>query len=213
MPKLTLPTTSGKGVTLDLERVEPLADMPITWVRGVHSGAVDYACAKVRLQFSNSIPRNVYKDDAGLFVRGGGKRNRLPEWLVDQIGGVEFWTVADVPPKAARRKRDTTRKMPNVIMLTDVVDVMQWPLGNVKTNMAAGEGWTDCIVALDDMIRLGGKHNTRRVRYDGRFYITHNGRRVYFADCVQLWVLDVAGHVYGVDRDSDVEHNKVLKGY
>lgn len=116
-------------------------------------------------------------------------------------------------PKETRRKRSTTRPMPETLTVDDVVEVMSWPLGSVKTNMAAGEGWTDCIVEIDSAIRLGGKYNTRRVRYDGRLYITHNGRRVYVAGMLQLAVFECVTHVYGIDRESDVAHNKALKGY
>ena len=90
---------------------------------------------------------------------------------------------------------------------------MSWPLGQVKTNMCAGEGWTDCVLQIEDAIRLGGKYNARRVRYDGRFYITHNGRRVYIVGMLQLDVFECVGHIYGLDRQNDVMRNKMLKGY
>lgn len=115
--------------------------------------------------------------------------------------------------KETRRKRSETRKMPEVLMLADTVAVMSWPLGQIKTNMCEGEGWTDCVVELEGRIRLGGKYNTRRVRYDGRFYITHNKRRVYIAGMLQLDVFECVQHVYGVNRAEDVAHNKMLKGY
>jgi len=116
-------------------------------------------------------------------------------------------------PKKTRRKRSTTRAMPETLTLADVEAVMSWPLGQVKTNMCEGEGWTDCIIELEGQIRLGGKYNTRRVRYDGRFYITHNKRSVYIVGMLQLDVFECVGHVYGLDRIQDVAHNKSLKGY
>ncbi len=79
--------------------------------------------------------------------------------------------------------------------------------------MCSGECWTDCVVAIDEAIRLGGKYNTRRVRYDGAFYVTHNGKRVGMDGALSRAVLDVASHVYGVCKDDDVAHNKMLKGY
>jgi hypothetical protein len=115
--------------------------------------------------------------------------------------------------KPTRRKRSTTRKLPGCIGLADVTAIMSWPLGKVKTNMCAGEGWTDCVIELDAAYRLGGKYNTRRVRYDGVFYVTVNRRRVAMDGALQRAVLDVASHVYGVSREEDVAHNKVLKGY
>lgn len=103
--------------------------------------------------------------------------------------------------------------MPKVLTMAEVTDVMPWPLGSVKTAMAVGENWTDCVLQIDDAIRLGGKYNTRRVRYDGRFYITHNGRRVYIVGMLQLDVFEAVTHVYGINKDDDKKHNKTLKGY
>lgn len=115
--------------------------------------------------------------------------------------------------KRTRRKRSETRKMPSVLTLADVVEVYSWPLGQVKTNMCAGEGWTDCVIELEGRIRLGGKYNTRRVRYDGRFFISWKGGKVYLAGMLALEVFECVGHVYGVNRGEDVAHNKKLKGY
>lgn len=115
--------------------------------------------------------------------------------------------------KHTRRKRSTTRKLPDTIGLGDVAAIMLWPLGRVKTAMCEGENWTDCVIELDAAYRLGGKYNTRRVRYDGAFYITVNARRICMTGELQRAVLDVAGHVYGVDKKNDVEHNKALKCY
>lgn len=116
-------------------------------------------------------------------------------------------------PKRTRRKHSTTRPMPERLALCHVASVSQWPLGKVKTATAAGERWTDCVLVLDDAIRLGGKYNSRRVRYDGRFYITYRSRRVYLVGELAWQVWDVVQHVYGIDKDSDAEHNKLLKGY
>ena len=116
-------------------------------------------------------------------------------------------------PGSTRRKPSETRKMPHVLTLADVTSIMRWPLGKVKTNMSEGEGWTDCIIELEDRIRLGGRYNTRRVRYDGRFYITYNKRRVYIVGGLQLSVFECASHVYGLDYETDVAYNKLLKGY
>lgn len=103
--------------------------------------------------------------------------------------------------------------MPGTLQSHHVAGVYSWPLGKVKTDMAAGERWTDCIIELIEPIRLGGKYNTRRVRYDGRFYITHNRRRVYLDGELAWQVFEVATHVYGWNRESDLEHNIALKGY
>lgn len=103
--------------------------------------------------------------------------------------------------------------MPDVLTLADVEDVMIWPLGQVKTAMSKGERWTDCLLQIDSAIRLGGKYNTRRVRYDGRFFISHNGRKVYVVGMLQLAIFEQVGHVYGIDKREDAVHNKKLKGY
>lgn len=103
--------------------------------------------------------------------------------------------------------------MPRVLDAQHVLSVDVWPLGSVMTRKAAGERWTDVLVQLIEPIRLGGRHNTRRVRYDGRFYIMHNGRRVYLVGALAWQVYEACGHVYGLDAESDVLHNKTLKGY
>jgi len=116
--------------------------------------------------------------------------------------------------KRTRRKRSTTRKMPAVLTLADIVEVHTWPLGAVKTAMATGENWTDCLVFFDDAIRVGGKFNSRRVRCDGgRFYITYNGGVHRIGGALVYEVLECASHVYGVCKESDKEWNKTLKGY
>jgi hypothetical protein len=116
-------------------------------------------------------------------------------------------------PKRTRRKRSDTQPMPETLHSAHVADVLQWPLGAIKTAQADGENWTDCVLILIDSIRLGGRYNSRRVRYDGAFYIMHNGRRVGIGGALALRVLDVASHVYGVDKQSDKIHNTTLKGY
>lgn len=103
--------------------------------------------------------------------------------------------------------------MPEVLTLAEVTAIHKWPLGSVKTKAAAGENWTDCLIELEPRIRLGGRYNTRRVRYDGRFYVVHNHRRVYLAGALALDVLEVAAHVYGRDAANDIFYNKVIKGY
>lgn len=215
MRKLTFPTSSKQDITLTLSKVEPLAEMPVTWVKEVRAGREVCNVAKVRLCFEEGRSRNVYCDSEGLFMRGGGARVRLPKWLLRELGNVEFWGVSDVPPKEKlqRRKRSETRKMPNEIDAGCVVDMYSWPLGAVMTNKAAGEGWTDCLLILEERIRVGGRHNSRRVRYDGRFYITYNNVKRYLSGSLVLEVFECVGHVYGVNRDEDVAHNKKLKGY
>lgn len=81
------------------------------------------------------------------------------------------------------------------------------------TRKASGEGWTDCLAELIDPIRLGGRHNSRRVRYDGRFYITWRNRRVYLVGELAWQAWETVTHVYGLDSEDDEKHNKALKGY
>lgn len=103
--------------------------------------------------------------------------------------------------------------MPAVLESEHVLRIMPWPLGAVRTAQADGEGWCDVVLELVEEIRLGGKFNSRRVRYDGRFYVSWRGRRVYCVGSLAFDVMDAAQHVYGVCKESDREHNKALKGY
>lgn len=103
--------------------------------------------------------------------------------------------------------------MPWQLGVQHVESVYSWPLGRIMARRAAGEGWTDCLVILCEAIRLGGSHNSRRVRYDGRLYITHNGRNVYLDGELTALALDHVSHVYGLCDESDKLHNLTLKGY
>jgi hypothetical protein len=115
--------------------------------------------------------------------------------------------------KLTRRKRRECRALPSILTARDVETASRWPLGKIKTATAKGEGWTDCLLHIVPEIRLGGRFNSRRVRYDGAFYIVVNGRRVPLDADVSASVLDVASHVYGVRKEDDNVHNKILKGY
>ena len=114
---------------------------------------------------------------------------------------------------ASRRSRKDCKKLGDTLSTPDVVAVYEWPLGNTMLRKAEGEGWTDCIIELADCYRLGGRHNTRRVRYDGEFFITVNNRRIEFSYANVMRVFDVACHVYGLDDAADARHNTTLKGY
>jgi hypothetical protein len=103
--------------------------------------------------------------------------------------------------------------MPDVLRVGDVAELHQWPLGQVMTRKAAGENWTDVLAVLVDEIRLGGRYNSRRVRYDGVFYIVHNGQRVQFDANLTDLADNIMKHVYGVCAASDARHNTRLKGY
>lgn len=116
-----------------------------------------------------------------------------------------------MPPK--RRSRFDCQPMPAVLGLDHVAGVYSWPLGAVMTSKAGGQGWTDCLVVLVDSIRLGGKVPSRRVRYDGRLYVTHGARRVYLDGGLTATALEYVTHVYGIDAESDKTHNATLKGY
>ena len=116
--------------------------------------------------------------------------------------------------KLTRRKRAECRAMPIILTSTDVTDVHAWPLGAIKTKSARGQDWTDCVIFVEERIRLGGRYNSRRVRLGPLgFYIVHNGRRVPFSPDLVLRVADVVSHVYGVNAESDILHNKAMKGY
>lgn len=95
-------------------------------------------------------------------------------------------------------------RMPNVLtgVAGEIESVMHWPLtdGQLRQMGRTGQldGATDCLLAFDQ-IKAGGKYNTRRVRYNGRFYIEY-GRaqsgRVYIAGALSWRVLDVVTRVY-----------------
>lgn len=116
-------------------------------------------------------------------------------------------------PTGQRRSRAICTAMPDHLDLQHVVSVTVWPLGRVMTGKAAGTGWTDIVLHMVDSVRLGGKHNSRRVRYDGRFYVTYNSRNVYLVGALAWQVWEAVSHVYGIDADSDAQHNAALKGY
>lgn len=95
-------------------------------------------------------------------------------------------------------------KMPGVLTgaAGEIESVLHWPLtdGQLRQMNRTGQldGATDCLLAFD-RIKAGGKYNTRRVRYDGRFYVEY-GRsargRVYIAGALSWHVLDVVTRVY-----------------
>lgn len=90
----------------------------------------------------------------------------------------------------------------------EVRAVYVWPLSARQVaKLKVGEGLSgacDVIVAFD-RICAGGKHNTRRVRYDGRFYIEYHrarGGRVYLGGWVAARVAELATEFYGRVQDS-----------
>lgn len=208
---LTFTRQDGTTFTKSLQSVETLADVPKQWREHARRGLVDYDAVSVRLQFGGaSGARNVYSDSNGLFVLQAGERVRLPGGVVATFGTFETWRRG---AQGVAKPRRRGRPMPDAIGAGDVASVLQWPLGSIKTKSADGEGWTDCLLVFVDDIRTGGAHNSRRVRYDGRFYITYNNVKRYVTGALVWQVLDVASHVYGIDEESDKMHNKVLKGY
>lgn len=126
---------------------------------------------------------------------------------------VQQWQ--DRREKFTRRSRTSCRQMPALLTCDDVASLEQWPLGSVKTDQAAGSGWTDCLLFLVDTIRIGGR-GARRVRYDGRLYISYSripGGRVYLDGALTATALEYVTHVYGIDAAADKMHNATLKGY
>lgn len=211
MFSLTFTRSGGVTFAKTLQSVETLADVPKQWREHARRGLVDYDAVSVRLHFGGaSGARNVYSDSEGLFVLQAGARVRVPGGVAATFGAFELWRATDQGEAKPRRRG---RPMPETLAACDVESVLQWPLGSVKTSGASGENWTDCLIVFVDAIRVGGAHNSRRVRYDGVFYVMHNGRRVQIGGALALHVLDVASHVYGVDAESDKMHNKTLKGY
>ena len=91
----------------------------------------------------------------------------------------------------------------------EVLSVLHWPL----TKAQARRAWRgsphyldacDCLIHFDG-IRLGGRHNARRVRYDGRNYYVRIGsmddgtpRKVWIDGPLLADVLRVVTCVYGV---------------
>lgn len=199
----------GDG-TRKVTELELMAEPPSAWISDVRAGRCAWDLTDCLLRLDKGA-RRVYWDGAPFVVHNGGKL-RLGGALLDafEAATLQLWRAEDVPP---RKRRAPGMRMPETVTSDIVTGVMSWPLGNVKTHTSAGEGWTDCLLIFEDRIRLGGKYNSRRVRYDGAFYIMHNGRRVGIGGALVFDVLGVASHVYGVDAESDKIHNKTLKGY
>lgn len=198
--------------TRTIVNIDTLAEPPSQYWSLVRNGRFAHDLWDCALVFEDGKRRYVYFDGEPYIMARGGTPVRLDGdllELVETLHGVT-WRAADVPP---RKRRAPGVRMPEIVTSDVVTGVMSWPLGNVKTHTSAGEGWTDCLLMFVDEIRLGGKYNSRRVRYDGAFYIMHNGRRVGIGGALVFDVLDVASHVYGIDAESDKIHNKRLKGY
>lgn len=198
--------------TRNVAEIELLAEPPRHWVEDVRAGRCEWNLTDCMLHLDKG-KRRVYWDGAPFVVHGSGKL-RLEGDLLEAVktAMTQVWRAMDIPPRK-RRSRADTLPMPDLLGVQHVKSVDPWPLGEVMTRKAEGENWTDCLIELIDQIRLGGKHNSRRVRYDGAFYIMHNGRRVQIGGELALHVLDVASHVYGLDAESDKLHNVSLKGY
>lgn len=196
--------------TRKVTELELMAEPPSAWISDVRAERCAWDLTDCLLRLDKGA-RRVYWDGAPFVVHNGGKL-RLGGALLDafEAATLQLWRVADVPP---RKRRAPGMRMPDIVTSDIVTGVMSWPLGSIKTKSADGEGWTDCLLMFVDAMRLGGKYNSRRVRYDGQFYITYNNVKRYVTGALVFDVLDVASHVYGVDAESDKMHNKVLKGY
>lgn len=191
-------------------KVITMAKPPSLWLRAVRRGVVDHTeCTDCSLWIRGAWCR-VYKDGDVLYVvRRGVRRDLVGDALAACVVG-RTWHCDDVG-KARKRARVGLGKLGGVRRGDCAVYV--WPLGSAKTRVAAGERWTDCLAVFSDQYALGGKHNTRRVRYDGLFYVVVKGVRHNIVGELQFDVLECASHVYGVCKESDIEHNKKLKGY
>ena len=191
--------------------LELMAEPPSSWQSDVRAGRHAWDLTDCLLRLDGGKARRVYWDGAPFVVHNGGKL-QLGGALLDAFKAetLQLWRAVDVPP---RKRRAPGVTMPETVTSDIVTGVMSWPLGNVKTHTSAGEGWTDCLIVFVEAIRTGGKYNSRRVRYDGRFYIMYNNVKRYVTGALVFDVLDVASHVYGIDAESDKMHNKTLKGY
>ena len=105
--------------------------------------------------------------------------------------------------------------MPEVLTgrVGEVYHVSQWPLRDAQV-LRAWKGharYTDACDAMIhfDQIRIGGKHNARRVRYDGRnYYVTIRNVKVWIDGDLLARVLRVVTCVYGVrGRKDDRDEN------
>lgn len=208
---------NGLHIVLDGERrtivnVDTLAAAPSQYWSLVRNGQFSDDLWDCALVFEDGKRRYVYFDGEPYIMARGGAPVRMEGELLELVEIVHgvTWRAGDAPP---RKRRAPGVRMPETITCDVVTDVMQWPLGNVKTHTSVGEGWTDCLIVFVEAIRTGGKYNSRRVRYDGRFYITYNNVKRYVTGALVFDVLGVASHVYGIDAESDKAHNKSLKGY
>ena len=116
-------------------------------------------------------------------------------------------------PKPRRKARIA---FPVVLGREHVDIVSQWPLGAYALSKAGREcpPWLDVILHFNDTARTGGKHNARRVRYDGgSLCVSVNGARVYLDAALSADVLACGAYVYGGCKKRDKTHNDVLKGF
>ena len=93
----------------------------------------------------------------------------------------------------------------------EVLSVTQWPISPLRFNRIrlgqVPDGATDCVIHFD-RIKTGGKHNARRVYYDGRLFVHwHKARfgRVYISGALLWEVLECVSYVYTLDDGDDVK--------
>lgn len=108
-------------------------------------------------------------------------------------------------PITKRKSRKECIQLKGILHIGLVDKIYKWPLGNRVINTDKSNGMTDCVLYLVDAVRLGGRYNCRRVRYDGDFYIRHHGLNHYLVGFelvervfnVVDWVYHVESRVYG----------------
>lgn len=199
-----------EGTTREVVDLFTMAEPPSHYCTDVRAGRVVYDLTNCGLVLDRGR-RRVYWDGKPFVLFGGGKvylEGDVLLWF--EAKHTVTWRVADMPE---RSQVPSGYVLGDTIAAGDVLDVYLWPLGNVTTASAEGENWTDCLVVFVEAIRVGGAHNSKRVRYDGRFYVMHKKTKRYIVGELALEVLETATHVYGVDKENDRERNKELKGY
>lgn len=110
------------------------------------------------------------------------------------------------------RYRGETIPMPGVIGLEHIAQMTVWPVSAVAIRAGRVAGMTDVMLHFVEPIRLG-RHNARRVRYDGALYVTYSEFRIYLCGACAWDAWELIGHVYGLDRAADEAHNRTLRGY
>lgn len=99
-----------------------------------------------------------------------------------------------------KQRNPDTIPMPTVLTGREgeVSTVSHWPLSEAQARRRSYAGCVDVLLHFDKIV-VGGEYNCRRVRYDGRFYVSWHrapGGKVYIAGPLKWDVLALATELY-----------------